>query len=120
MCTVWVQACFHKRWMKCNKPDWCRVYEMQEYQSFRIGSDGNLQGVGIFINTEPGSGRLVSSLSFSFSVRRQQYSITGVLQFGPPKLAAGCYELRPGRSSGSGRHTRRRRASWDRWYFTFC
>jgi carboxyl-terminal processing protease len=35
------------------------LLDLQEYQSFRIGSDGNLQGVGIFINTEPTSGHLV-------------------------------------------------------------
>ncbi|KAI3412204.1 PDZ domain-containing protein [Psidium guajava] len=29
---------------------------------FRIGSDGNLQGVGLFINAEPKTGHLVSSL----------------------------------------------------------
>jgi C-terminal processing protease CtpA/Prc len=33
--------------------------EVQEYQSFRIGSDGNVQGVGVFINKEPSSGRLL-------------------------------------------------------------
>ncbi|KAF3331302.1 carboxyl-terminal-processing peptidase 3 [Carex littledalei] len=36
-----------------------RIISPKEYQSFRIGSDGNLQGVGIFINTEPTSGHLV-------------------------------------------------------------
>ncbi|KAJ3694654.1 hypothetical protein LUZ60_000031 [Juncus effusus] len=36
-----------------------RIISPKEYQSFRIGSDGNLQGVGIFINPEPNSGRLV-------------------------------------------------------------
>ena len=30
-----------------------------------IGSDGNLQGVGLFINVEPSSGHLVSSLRIS-------------------------------------------------------
>lgn len=34
----------------------------QEYQGFRIGSDGNLQGVGLFINVEPRTGHLVSYL----------------------------------------------------------
>lgn len=34
--------------------------DWQEYQSFRIGSDGNLQGVGLFINSEPRTGHLVS------------------------------------------------------------
>lgn len=34
---------------------------MQEYQSFRIGTDGNLQGVGIFINAEPKTGHLVGN-----------------------------------------------------------
>lgn len=33
---------------------------LQEYQSFRIGSDGNLQGVGLFISVEPRTGHLVS------------------------------------------------------------
>ncbi|KAJ4817720.1 Carboxyl-terminal-processing protease [Rhynchospora pubera] len=36
-----------------------RIISPKEYQSFRIGNDGNLQGVGMFINTEPDSGRLV-------------------------------------------------------------
>lgn len=37
---------------------------MQEYQSFRIGSDGNLQGVGLFVNAEPKTGHLVNSHQF--------------------------------------------------------
>ncbi|XP_048226114.1 carboxyl-terminal-processing peptidase 3, chloroplastic isoform X2 [Ricinus communis] len=36
-----------------------RIISPKEYQSFRIGSDGNLQGVGIFINVEPKTGHLV-------------------------------------------------------------
>ncbi|KDP37349.1 hypothetical protein JCGZ_06803 [Jatropha curcas] len=36
-----------------------RIISPKEYQSFRIGSDGNLQGVGIFINIEPKTGHLV-------------------------------------------------------------
>ncbi|KAK9156996.1 hypothetical protein Scep_003570 [Stephania cephalantha] len=36
-----------------------RIISPKEYQSFRIGSDGNLQGVGLFINKEPNSGHLV-------------------------------------------------------------
>ncbi|KAF2307844.1 hypothetical protein GH714_032525 [Hevea brasiliensis] len=36
-----------------------RIISPKEYQSFRIGNDGNLQGVGIFINNEPKSGHLV-------------------------------------------------------------
>ncbi|GMH08183.1 hypothetical protein Nepgr_010023 [Nepenthes gracilis] len=36
-----------------------RIISPKEYQSFRIGSDGNLQGVGLFINVEPTTGRLV-------------------------------------------------------------
>ncbi|KAJ0965137.1 hypothetical protein J5N97_026275 [Dioscorea zingiberensis] len=36
-----------------------RIISPKEYQSFRIGSDGNLQGVGLFINAEPSSGHLV-------------------------------------------------------------
>lgn len=36
-----------------------RPIHVQEYQSFRIGSDGNLQGVGLFINAEPKTGHLV-------------------------------------------------------------
>ncbi|XP_008808206.1 carboxyl-terminal-processing peptidase 3, chloroplastic isoform X1 [Phoenix dactylifera] len=35
------------------------IISPKEYRSFRIGSDGNLQGVGLFINKEPSSGRLV-------------------------------------------------------------
>ncbi|ONK68578.1 uncharacterized protein A4U43_C05F13530 [Asparagus officinalis] len=36
-----------------------RIVSPKEYQSFRIGSDGNLQGVGLFINVEPRTGHLV-------------------------------------------------------------
>ncbi|CAN7061176.1 unnamed protein product [Brassica rapa subsp. trilocularis] len=36
-----------------------RIISPKEYQSFRIGSDGNLQGVGLFINSEPETGHLV-------------------------------------------------------------
>ncbi|KAF3442585.1 hypothetical protein FNV43_RR16501 [Rhamnella rubrinervis] len=36
-----------------------RIISPKEYQSFRIGSDGNLQGVGLFINIEPRTGHLV-------------------------------------------------------------
>ncbi|GMP97026.1 hypothetical protein CsSME_00045437 [Camellia sinensis var. sinensis] len=36
-----------------------RIVSPKEYQRFRIGSDGNLQGVGLFINVEPKSGHLV-------------------------------------------------------------
>ncbi|KAM0942963.1 putative processing peptidase [Dioscorea sansibarensis] len=36
-----------------------RIISPKEYQNFRIGSDGNLQGVGLFINAEPSSGHLV-------------------------------------------------------------
>ncbi|XBI09069.1 hypothetical protein VPH35_136702 [Triticum aestivum] len=36
-----------------------RIITPKEYQSFRVGSDGNLQGVGIFINRDPASGRLL-------------------------------------------------------------
>ncbi|CAM8976258.1 unnamed protein product [Rhodiola kirilowii] len=36
-----------------------RIISPKEYQSFRIGSDGNLQGVGLFINVEPSTGHLV-------------------------------------------------------------
>ncbi|KAK3035162.1 hypothetical protein RJ639_032835 [Escallonia herrerae] len=36
-----------------------RIVSPKEYQSFRIGSDGNLQGVGLFINVEPKTGHLV-------------------------------------------------------------
>ncbi|XP_052173722.1 carboxyl-terminal-processing peptidase 3, chloroplastic isoform X1 [Diospyros lotus] len=35
-----------------------RIISPKEYQSFRIGSDGNLQGVGLFINVEPKTGHL--------------------------------------------------------------
>ncbi|KHG12706.1 Carboxyl-terminal-processing protease [Gossypium arboreum] len=37
-----------------------RIISPKEYQSFRIGSDGNLQGVGLFITVEPKTGHLVS------------------------------------------------------------
>ncbi|KAK9123033.1 hypothetical protein Sjap_012635 [Stephania japonica] len=36
-----------------------RIISPKEYQSFRIGSDGNLQGVGLFISKESNSGHLV-------------------------------------------------------------
>ncbi|XWS59178.1 hypothetical protein CRYUN_Cryun08bG0099700 [Craigia yunnanensis] len=36
-----------------------RIISPKEYQSFRIGSDGNLQGVGLFISGEPKTGHLV-------------------------------------------------------------
>ncbi|KAJ7972245.1 Carboxyl-terminal-processing peptidase [Quillaja saponaria] len=36
-----------------------RIISPKEFQSFRIGSDGNLQGVGLFINLEPKTGHLV-------------------------------------------------------------
>ncbi|KAF0904615.1 hypothetical protein E2562_035869 [Oryza meyeriana var. granulata] len=36
-----------------------KLISPKEYQSFRIGSDGNVQGVGVFINREPSSGRLL-------------------------------------------------------------
>lgn len=38
-----------------------RIISPKEYRSFRIGTDGNLQGVGIFINAEPKTGHLVVS-----------------------------------------------------------
>ncbi|KAL7109225.1 hypothetical protein ACP275_06G162300 [Erythranthe tilingii] len=37
-----------------------RIISPKEYQSFRIGSDGNLQGVGLFINVEPQTGHMNS------------------------------------------------------------
>nr|XP_043620625.1 carboxyl-terminal-processing peptidase 3, chloroplastic [Erigeron canadensis] len=36
-----------------------RIISPKEYQSFRIGSDGNVQGVGLFVNTEPKTGHLI-------------------------------------------------------------
>ncbi|GAB2295525.1 Carboxyl-terminal-processing peptidase 3, chloroplastic [Dionaea muscipula] len=36
-----------------------RIISPKEYQSFRIGSDGNLQGVGLFINVDPTTGHLI-------------------------------------------------------------
>ncbi|EEE65605.1 hypothetical protein OsJ_21145 [Oryza sativa Japonica Group] len=36
-----------------------KIISPKEYQSFRIGSDGSVQGVGVFINKEPSSGRLL-------------------------------------------------------------
>ncbi|XP_022151662.1 carboxyl-terminal-processing peptidase 3, chloroplastic [Momordica charantia] len=36
-----------------------RIISPKEYQSFRIGNDGNLQGVGLFINVEPRTGHLM-------------------------------------------------------------
>ncbi|CAI9268797.1 unnamed protein product [Lactuca saligna] len=36
-----------------------RIISPKEYQSFRIGSDGNVQGVRLFVNTEPETGHLV-------------------------------------------------------------
>ncbi|KAL6145272.1 hypothetical protein ACLB2K_055960 [Fragaria x ananassa] len=36
-----------------------RIISPKEYRSFQIGSNGNLQGVGLFIGTEPRTGHLV-------------------------------------------------------------
>ncbi|XVE61189.1 hypothetical protein DITRI_Ditri06bG0019600 [Diplodiscus trichospermus] len=36
-----------------------RIISPKEYQSFMIGSDGNLQGVGLFLSVEPKTGHLV-------------------------------------------------------------
>ncbi|EYU45066.1 hypothetical protein MIMGU_mgv1a021298mg, partial [Erythranthe guttata] len=36
-----------------------RIISPKEYRSFRIESDGNLQGVGLFINVEPQTGHMV-------------------------------------------------------------
>ncbi|KAK9055490.1 hypothetical protein SSX86_026573 [Deinandra increscens subsp. villosa] len=36
-----------------------RIISPKEYQSFRIGSDGNVQGVGLFVNSEPTTGHLI-------------------------------------------------------------
>lgn len=36
-----------------------RIISPKEYQSFRIGSDGNLRGVGLFINVDPKTSHLV-------------------------------------------------------------
>ncbi|KAL9240125.1 hypothetical protein vseg_014382 [Gypsophila vaccaria] len=36
-----------------------QIVSPKEYQNFRIGSDGNLQGVGLFVNVEPTTGHLV-------------------------------------------------------------
>ncbi|KAL3341604.1 hypothetical protein AABB24_025913 [Solanum stoloniferum] len=36
-----------------------RIISPKEYQSFRIGSDGNLQGVGLFVSVQPKTGHLV-------------------------------------------------------------
>ncbi|GER25895.1 carboxyl-terminal-processing protease [Striga asiatica] len=36
-----------------------RIISPKEYQSFRIGSDGNLQGVGLFVSAEPKTGHMV-------------------------------------------------------------
>lgn len=56
-------------YLTCTKLVWVvtslwMIVHIQEYQSFRIGSDGNVQGVGVFINKEPSSGRLVSLFLF--------------------------------------------------------
>ncbi|EYU23648.1 hypothetical protein MIMGU_mgv1a021092mg, partial [Erythranthe guttata] len=39
------------------------IISRKEYQSFRIGSDGNLQGVGLFINVQPQTVHVVVVLS---------------------------------------------------------
>lgn len=44
-------------------------FYLQEYQSFRIGSDGNLRGVGLFINVDPKSGHLVCQFNFNLHGR---------------------------------------------------
>ncbi|KAG6510670.1 hypothetical protein ZIOFF_028698 [Zingiber officinale] len=46
-----------------------RLVSPKEYQSSRIGSDGNLQGVGLFINVEPKSGNLVTGAKVDFYCR---------------------------------------------------
>ncbi|CAN1797505.1 Carboxyl-terminal-processing peptidase 3, chloroplastic [Linum perenne] len=38
-----------------------QIISPKEYQSFRIGSDGNLQGLGVFINLESKIGHLLPS-----------------------------------------------------------
>ncbi|GFP89665.1 carboxyl-terminal-processing peptidase 3 chloroplastic [Phtheirospermum japonicum] len=43
-----------------------RIISPKEYQSFRIGSDGNLQGVGLFVNVEPKTGHMVDDLGSSY------------------------------------------------------
>ncbi|KAE8734395.1 Carboxyl-terminal-processing peptidase 3 [Hibiscus syriacus] len=43
-----------------------RIISPKEYQSFRIGSDGNLQGVGLFISVEPKTGHLHNFFPESF------------------------------------------------------
>ncbi|XP_035545337.1 carboxyl-terminal-processing peptidase 3, chloroplastic-like isoform X2 [Juglans regia] len=46
-----------------------RIISPEEYQSFRIGSDGNLQGVGLLINAEPRTGHLRKDLASDSGVR---------------------------------------------------
>jgi hypothetical protein len=59
------------------------AFYLQEYQSFRIGSDGNLQGVGLFINAEPRTGHLVSHTKEIFSLIPLLFicSSTGMISF---------------------------------------
>ncbi|CAN1331177.1 Carboxyl-terminal-processing peptidase 3, chloroplastic, partial [Linum perenne] len=40
------------------KDPFTQIISPKEYQSFRIGSDGNLQGLGVFINLESKIGHL--------------------------------------------------------------
>lgn len=51
-------------------------YHLQEYQSFRIGSDGNLQGVGLFINSEPRTGHLVSDQTYLETLFNTNFSFS--------------------------------------------
>ncbi|CAK8571020.1 unnamed protein product [Lathyrus sativus] len=46
-----------------------RIITPKEYQGFRIGSDGNLQGVSLFINVEPTTVHLVKDSSRSSYIR---------------------------------------------------
>ncbi|XP_052115701.1 MLO-like protein 6 isoform X2 [Arachis duranensis] len=48
-----------------------RIISPKEYQGFRIGSDGNLQGVGLFINIEPRTGHLHVQQPEKFRLTRQ-------------------------------------------------
>ncbi|KAL3034044.1 hypothetical protein AAZX31_02G169800 [Glycine max] len=69
-----------------------RIISPKEYQGFRIGSDGNVQGVGLFINVEPRTGHLtyldlpfcslsLALLMVNFCRRTCLVSFGGILPF---------------------------------------
>ncbi|KAF8403840.1 hypothetical protein HHK36_011946 [Tetracentron sinense] len=79
-----------------------RIISPKEYQSFRIGSDGNLQGVGLFINVEPSSGHLVSHTLKEFLLFIFPASIHVAVGIGTvvPWVVMSCIEGSPAARAG--------------------